>query len=92
MKKKIKIGVAMGLEAITFTACSASVKGKAESFDVIKFSNEITALSHRGGETVSVVHAGMESVLNLVNPTQEEVAKYYYFTPEILPCAFKIGA
>lgn len=83
MKKKIKIGVAMGLAAITFTACSASVKGKAESFDVIKFSNEITALSHRGGETVSVVHAGMESVLNLVNPTQEEVAKYYYFTPEM---------
>ena len=65
----------MGLAAITFTACSVSVKGKAEDFDVIKFSNEIVALSHRGGETISVVHSGMESVLNIVNPTQQEVAK-----------------
>ncbi|MBO5736839.1 MAG: tyrosine-protein phosphatase, partial [Clostridia bacterium] len=83
MKKKFKICIGAALATIMSVSVCASIHGNAEDLDVIKFSGEITAVTPYGGETVSVVHHGMESVLNMATPTQAEIGKYYNVTPEM---------
>ena len=83
MKNKWKISIATALAAITTVGICANINANAEDTDVIKFSSEIVALTPRGGDMVSVVHSGMESVLNLTNPKAVDVAKYYYLRPEM---------
>ena len=83
MKNKWKITIATALAAITSATVCANVKGNAEDMDVVKFSSDITALTPYNGESISVVHSGMESVLAMTNPTQAEIAKHYYFRPEM---------
>ena len=83
MKNKWKITIATALAAITSATVCANVKGNAEDMDVVKFSSDITALTPYNGESISVVHSGMESVLAMNNPTQAEIAKHYYFRPEM---------
>ncbi|MBE7080585.1 MAG: tyrosine-protein phosphatase [Clostridiales bacterium] len=83
MKNNWKISIATALAAITSVTVCANIQGNAEAMDVVKFSSEITALTPYDGATVSVVHSGIESVLALTNPTQAEIAKYYYFRPEM---------
>ena len=83
MKRKLKVCIGTALAAIMSIGICANIKGNAENVDVIAFSGEITAVTPYGGETVSVVHNGMESVLNMSAPTAGEMAKYYQVTPEM---------
>ena len=83
MKNKWKVGIAMALATVTSMSILGAVSAKAEDMDIIKFSNDIVALTPYSGKTVSIVHAGMESVLNMSTATQTELAKYYYSTPEM---------
>ena len=83
MKNKWKSGIATALAAIASVTICSDINVNAENLDVIKFSSEIVALTPYSGETMSVVHSGIESVLNLSNPTAKDVAKYYQVTPEM---------
>ena len=82
MKNKFKICLATAMAGVLSVSFTAKVNVTANP-DVIKFSREIVALSHHDGETVSVVHSGMESMINLSKLTVESVGKYYYFRPEM---------
>ncbi len=83
MKNKWKVCIATALAAVASLTVLAKINVNAEDVDMIKFSNEITAVTPHSGETVSVVHSGMESILNMTTPTVSEIAKYYYFTPQM---------
>ena len=81
--KKFKICIGTALAAIMSIGVCANINGNAEDVDMIKFSDEIVAVTPYGGSKVSVVHTGMESILNMTNPTAAEIAKHYNFTPEM---------
>ena len=82
MKNKWKVYMATGLAAITSIAVCANVKANAEDKkDMLKFSSEIVALTPHSGETISVVHNGIEGMMNLNKLTVADVGKYYYFRP-----------
>lgn len=83
MKKKFKICIGAALAMIMSAGVCVNINGSAENLDVVGFSGEIVAVTPHSGETVSVVHYGMESVLNMSNPTAAEIAKYYNVTPEM---------
>ena len=83
MKNKWNVCIATALAAVTSLTVFASINVKAEGVDMIKFSNDIAAVTPHGGETVSVVHSGMESILKLPKLTVEEIGKYYCLTPEM---------
>ena len=84
MKNKWKACIATGLAAITATSFFGVMQANAEEeVTTVKFSSEIVAVSPRINETVSIVHSGMESVLNIANVSSAEVGKYYYFTPDM---------
>ncbi len=83
MKKKFKVCIATALAAVTSLTVVGTVGANAEDVDMIKFSSEIVALTPHSGDTVSVVHNGMEAMLALPNLTPAEVGKYYYFRPEM---------
>ena len=82
MKNKFRICLATALASVLSVSFTAKANVTTNP-DVIKFSREIVALSHHDGETVSVVHSGMESMINLSKLTVESVGKYYYFRPEM---------
>ena len=82
MKNKWKVCIELGLAAITSVAVCANVKANAEDKkDMLKFSSEIVALTPHSGETVSVVHNGIEGMMNLKKLTVADIGKYYYFRP-----------
>ena len=82
MKNKWKVCIATALAAITSVAVCANVKANAEDKkDMLKFSSEIVALTPHSGETVSVVHNGIEGMMNLKKLTVADIGKYYYFRP-----------
>ncbi|MBQ4269206.1 MAG: tyrosine-protein phosphatase, partial [Clostridia bacterium] len=84
MKNKWKVCIASALVAITSVALCANVKAKAEDKNnTLKFSSEIVALTPHSGETVSIVHNGIEGMINLNKLTVADVGKYYYFRPEM---------
>ena len=83
MKNKFKLGIATTLAAVTSVFVRANINAGAEEVETIAFNNEIVAVTPHSGEVVSVVHNGMETVLNMANPTQAELAKYYYVRPEM---------
>ena len=81
--KKFKICIGTALAAIMSIGVCANINGNAEDVDMIKFSDEIVAVTPYGGSKVSVVHTGMESIMNMTTPTAAEIAKHYNFTPEM---------
>ena len=83
MKRKWRVCIGTALATIMSVGICASISGNAEDVDVIAFSSEISAVTPHSGDTVSVVHHGMESILNMTTPTMTEIGKYYYFTPEM---------
>ena len=83
MKKKFKICIATALAAVTSLTVVGTIGANAEDVDMIKFSSDIVALTPHSGDTVSVVHSGMESMLALNSLTPADVGKYYYFRPEM---------
>lgn len=83
MKNKWKVSIAAALAAITTVGICANINVKAEDADVIKFSSEIVALTPHSGEEVSIVHSGIEGMMNLKKLTVADVGKYYYFRPEM---------
>lgn len=81
MKNKWKVCIAAAL-AITSAAVCVNVKAMAEEKkDMIEFSSEIVALAPHSGEKISIVHNGIEGIMNLKKLTVADVGKYYYFRP-----------
>ena len=73
MKNKWKACIATAL-AITSAAVCANVKAMAEEKkDMIEFSNEIVALTPHSGEKISIVHNGIEGIMNLKKLTVADV-------------------
>ena len=84
MKNKWKVCIASTLVAITSVAVCANARAMAESKkDTLKFSSEIVAITPHSGETISIVHNGIEGMMNLSKLTVADVGKYYYFRPEM---------
>ncbi len=84
MKNKFKTVVAGMLATVASVAVCANVIASAEVKPAtVQFSSEIVALTPHSGETVSIVHSGMEGMMNLAKLTVADVGKYYYFRPEM---------
>ena len=83
MKNKWTVSIATALAAITTVGICVNVNAQAENVDMVKFSSEIVALTPHSGETVSLVHNGIEGMMNLKKLTVSDVGKYYYFRPEM---------